>query len=62
MTSTKMEHKKLSIKRVFTKTKAISYTKAIKDLKAMMPNEDVIITNYIGAINKNKKSRKTKKA
>jgi hypothetical protein len=28
----------------------------------MMPSEDVIITNYMGAINKNKKSRKTKKA
>lgn len=62
MTTTKVKHKKLSMKKVFTKTKMVSYNKAIKDLKAMMPNEDVIITNYMSAINKNKKSRKTKKA
>lgn len=52
------------MKRVFTTNKSIvkKNNKAINVLKSMMSDEDAIIANYMGAIKKNKKSRKTKKA
>jgi hypothetical protein len=61
MTTLKTKHKKLSMKRVFSKTKKVSYTNSIELIKAMMPDEDVIIANYMGAIKKNKKTKKSKK-
>lgn len=57
-----IKHKKLSMKRVFAKSKPVSYKKAIREIKLMIPNEDMVIENYMKAIGKNKKSKKLKKA
>ncbi len=58
------KHKKLSMKRVFNNTKMVSYSDSIELLKSMMPSDEAIIANYIGAIKKTKKitSRKKKLA
>jgi hypothetical protein len=57
----KIKHKKLSMTRVFSRTKPISYKKAINEVKLLLPNEDIVIANYMKTISKNKKSIKIKK-
>ena len=60
MTSTKMKHKKLSMKRVFKNTKTVGIN-SIEIIKAMMPEEDAKIANYMGAVKINKKTIRKRK-
>lgn len=61
MTTNKINHKKLSMKRVFKNTKTVGNS-SIEILKSMMPKEDAMIANYMGAVKKNKKTTRKRKA